>query len=35
VLLAALAKETPWLAIVGAGLASAAKLFLNRNKSSQ
>ena len=35
VLLAALAKETPWLAIVGAGLASAAKMFLNRNKSSQ
>ena len=35
VLLAALAKETPWLAIVGAGLAGAAKMFLNRNKSSQ
>jgi len=35
VLLAALAKETPWLAILGAGLASAAKMFLNRNKSSQ
>ena len=35
VLLAALAKETPWLAIVGAGLASAAKMFLNRNKSGQ
>jgi hypothetical protein len=34
VLLAALAKETPWLAIVGAGLASAAKMFLNRNKSA-
>ena len=34
VLLAALAKETPWMAIVGAGLASAAKMFLNRNKSS-
>jgi hypothetical protein len=33
VLLAAVAKETPWLAIVGAGLASAAKMFLNRNKS--
>src|SRR5215813_883187 len=27
VLLAAVAKETPWLAIVGAGLASAAKMF--------
>jgi hypothetical protein len=35
VLLAAVAKETPWLAIIGAGLASAAKMFLNRNKSSQ
>jgi hypothetical protein len=35
VLLAAVAKETPWLAIVGAGLASAANLFLNRNKSSK
>ena len=35
VLLAAVAKETPWLALVGAGLASAAKMFLNRNKSSQ
>ena len=35
VLLAALAKETPWLALVGAGLASAAKMFLNRNKSAQ
>ena len=35
VLLAAVAKETPWLAIVGAGLASAAKMFLNRNKSPQ
>jgi hypothetical protein len=33
VLLAAVAKETPWLAIVGAGLASAAQMFLNRNKS--
>ncbi|MGZ5921023.1 MAG: hypothetical protein ACXWLJ_03810 [Rhizomicrobium sp.] len=29
---AALAKETPWIAIVGAGLAGAADLFLNRNK---
>jgi hypothetical protein len=33
VLLAAVAKETPWIAIVGAGLASAANMFLNRNKS--
>ena len=32
VLLAAVAKETPWIAIVGAGLVSAANLFLNRNK---
>jgi hypothetical protein len=29
---AALAKETPWIAIVGAGLAGAAEMFLNRNK---
>jgi hypothetical protein len=35
VLLAAVAKETPWLAIVGAGLAGAANMFLNRNKSSK
>src|ERR1700748_1620236 len=28
VLMAAVAKETPWIAIVGAGLASAANLFL-------
>jgi len=33
VLLAAIAKETPWLAIIGAGLAGAANLFLNRNKA--
>jgi len=33
VLLAAVAKETPWLAIVGAGLAAAANMFLNRNKA--
>jgi hypothetical protein len=33
VLLAAVAKETPWLAIVGAGLAGAANMFLNRNKA--
>jgi len=33
VLLAAVAKETPWIAIIGAGLASAANMFLNRNKS--
>jgi NhaP-type Na+/H+ or K+/H+ antiporter len=35
VLLAAVAKETPWLAIIGAGLASVASMFLNRNKSSK
>jgi len=33
VLLAAVAKETPWIAILGAGLAAAANMFLNRNKS--
>lgn len=33
VLLAAVAKEAPWLAIIGAGLAGAANLFLNRNKT--
>ena len=33
VLLAAVARETPWLALVGAGLASVAQMFLNRNKS--
>ncbi len=32
VLLAAVAKETPWIAIIGAGLAGAANMFLNRNK---
>lgn len=35
VLFAAVAKETPWIAIVGAGLAGAANLFLNRNKPSK
>lgn len=35
VLLAAVAKETPWIAIIGAGLAGIANMFLNRNKSSQ
>jgi hypothetical protein len=33
VLLAAVAKETPWVAIIGAGLVGAANMFLNRNKS--
>jgi len=32
-LFAAIAKETPWIAILGAGLAGAAEMFLNRNKS--
>jgi hypothetical protein len=32
---AALAKETPWIAVVGAGLAGAANMFLNRNKSQK
>lgn len=35
VLLAAVAKETPWIAIIGAGLASVASMFLNRNKASK
>src|SRR5882724_13355013 len=35
VLLAAVAKETPWIAIVGAGLVAAANMFLNRNKPSK
>ncbi|HEV7959883.1 MAG TPA: hypothetical protein VGP01_02550 [Rhizomicrobium sp.] len=34
-LIAALVKETPWLAIVGAGLAGAADMFLKRNKSQK
>lgn len=34
-LLAAVAKETPWIAIIGAGLAGAANMFLNRNKSAK
>ena len=29
----ALARETPWVAMVGAGLLGVANLFLNRNKS--
>jgi hypothetical protein len=33
ILLAAVAKETPWIDIVGAGLAAAANMFVNRNKS--
>ena len=31
-IVAALAKETPWIAVVGAGLAGVAELFLSRNK---
>ena len=34
-LIALLAKETPWVAVVGAGLASAAEVFLNRNKAKK
>ena len=34
-LFAAVAKETPWIAVVGAGLAGAANMFLNRNKSKK
>jgi hypothetical protein len=33
VLLAAVAKETPWVAIIGAGLVGAVNMFLNRNKT--
>jgi hypothetical protein len=35
VLLAAVAKEVPWIAVVGAVLAGAANMFLNRNKSAK
>jgi len=35
VLLAAVAKETPWIAIIGAGLAGVANMFLSRNKSNK
>ena len=31
-LFGAVARETPWLAVLGAGLAGAAEMFLNRNK---
>jgi hypothetical protein len=31
-LLAAVAKETPWIAIISAGVAGAVDMFLNRNK---
>jgi hypothetical protein len=31
-LFAAIAKETPWVAIVGAGLVAAAEIFLSRRK---
>jgi drug/metabolite transporter superfamily protein YnfA len=34
-LIAAAVKETPWLAIVSAGLAGAADMFLKRNKSKK
>jgi hypothetical protein len=32
-LIAAVAKEMPWVAIIGTGLAGAAEMFLNRNRS--
>ena len=35
ILFTAVAKETPWAAIVGASLASAADLFVNRNKAKK
>ncbi len=35
VLLAAVAKETPWIAIIGAGLVGVANMFLNRHKSGK
>jgi H+/gluconate symporter-like permease len=34
-LFGAVARETPWLAVVGAGLAGAAEMFLKRNKSGK
>ena len=34
-LLAAAVKETPWLALISAGLAGAADMFLKRNKSQK
>ncbi len=34
-LLAAVAKETPWVAIIGAGIVGAVNMFLNRNKSAK
>ena len=34
-ILAALAKETPWIAVVGTGLAGLAQMFLNRKKSEK
>ena len=33
VLLATVAKETPWVAVVGAALVGAVNMFLNRNKT--
>lgn len=34
-LFAAVAREKPWMAIVGAGIASAVNMFLNRNMGSK
>ncbi len=31
----ALARETPWAAVVGAGLLGVTNLFLNRNKNKK
>lgn len=35
IVLASLAKETPWIAVIGASLASVVNMFLNRNKSTK
>ena len=34
-LFTAMARETPWAAVVGAGLVGAFNLFLNRNKNKK
>jgi hypothetical protein len=34
-IIAALAKETPWIAVVGTGLVGVVNLFLNRNKAGK
>jgi hypothetical protein len=35
ILIAAVAKEAPWAAAIGAGLTGVAEMFLNRNKSGK